>query len=73
MRYYLDIDVGDPDLYRREKASYDLALEYVHACGDRLGLDPNLENLENLDEGFKELLVESFKVDPNWNQKGTIR
>jgi len=67
---FIDIEVGDQELARKQENDYRLAQEFLLAIGAQYGWPASLDALN---EEAQELFLESFSMDPTWSGRGEAR
>eukprot|EP00743_Colponemidia_sp_Colp-15_P006742 GILK01007269.1.p1 GENE.GILK01007269.1~~GILK01007269.1.p1 ORF type:complete len:238 (-),score=23.98 GILK01007269.1:114-827(-) len=67
---YLDIDVGDPNVFASEQAAFDRTTQFVKQNSAAYGLP---DDVLSLDDAGKETVSELYNSDPQWVQKGPMR
>lgn len=69
VKVFLDIDIGDAARYAEESAAYQRAQAFLKECGSQYGLP---SSMADLDEESKQLMQQSYDIDPNWSSKGVM-
>jgi peptidylprolyl isomerase len=69
-RVFLDIDIGSAQQYAIELEEHNRVVNFLALGNAQYGLSPNIQAL---DEGQRETLLELYASDPSWSAKGPPR
>lgn len=70
VRVFLDIDIGDRELYEQEVEQHERATTFLKQSGAGFGLPSDINDLS---DEQRETAADLYGSDPSWSSKGDAR